>query len=75
MGKGVPVPATMTEQTNTFCPANKAHGRLTGVSHVFHQWYNYVGSINKDDNSKLLCLSVLLSLTRLCLYHTTSISI
>ena len=36
MGKGVPVPATMTEQTNTFRSTNKAHGKLTGVNLVFH---------------------------------------
>ena len=28
-GKGVAVPATMTEQTNTFRSMNKTHGKLT----------------------------------------------
>ena len=41
MGKGVPVPATMTEQTNTFKSINKAFGKLTGVNLVFHQCCNH----------------------------------
>ena len=43
MGKGVPVPATMslwTEQTNTFRSSNKYHGNLTGFNLVFHQCCN-----------------------------------
>ena len=36
----VPLPATMNEQTNTFISTNKAHGKLTGVNPVFHQWRN-----------------------------------
>ena len=38
MGKGVPMSATMTEQTNTFRSTSKARDRLTGVNLVFHQW-------------------------------------
>ena len=41
MGKGVPVSATMTEQTNTFKSINRAHDKLTGVNLVFHPWCNY----------------------------------
>ena len=40
IGKGVSVPATMTEQTNTYISTNKYHGKLTGVNLVFHQCCN-----------------------------------
>ena len=36
-GGGVPVPATMTEQTKTLRCTNKAHGKLTGVNLLFYQ--------------------------------------
>ena len=42
---------------------NKAHGKLTGVNFVYINSVN-IGSINKDDISKLLCLSVLLNVTK-----------
>ena len=32
---------TMTEQTKTLISTNKAHGMLTGVNLVFHQWCDY----------------------------------
>ena len=36
MEKGVPEPASTTEQTKTFRSTNKAHGKLTGVNLVFY---------------------------------------
>ena len=36
-GRGVPVPATITEQTKILRSINKAHGKLTGVNLVLHQ--------------------------------------
>ena len=39
-GKGLPGPANMTEQTNTFRSTNKYHGKLTSVNLVFHQCCN-----------------------------------
>ena len=42
---------------------NKARGKLTGVNLVYINSVNE-GSINKDDISKLLCLSVLLNVTK-----------
>ena len=42
---------------------NKAHGKLTGVNLVYINSVN-IGSINKDDISKLICLSVLLNVTK-----------
>ena len=41
MEKGVPVPATVTEQQITFRSTNKAHGKLTGVNLVFYQCCDY----------------------------------
>ena len=40
-GKGVAMPATITEQTKTLRSTNKACGKLTGVNIVFHQWCDY----------------------------------
>ena len=42
---------------------NKAHGKLTGVNLVYINSVN-IGSINEDDIAKLLCLSVLLNVTK-----------
>ena len=42
---------------------NKDHGKLTGVNLVYINSVN-IGSINKDDISKLLYLSVLLNVTK-----------
>ena len=36
-GIAMPVPATITEQTNKFRSTNKAHGKLTDVNLVLHQ--------------------------------------
>ena len=36
-GRGMPVPATITEQTKILRSINKAHGKLTGVNLVLHQ--------------------------------------
>ena len=41
VGRGMAVPATMTEQTKTLISTNKAHGKLSGVNLVFHQWCDY----------------------------------
>ena len=62
VGRGIPVPATITEQ-KILRSTNKAHGKLTGVNLVYTNSVN-IGSINKDDISKLLCLSVLLNVTK-----------
>ena len=62
-GRGMPVPATITEQKNLLRSTNKARGKLTGVNLVYINSVNK-GSINKDDISKLLCLSVLLNVTK-----------
>ena len=66
VGRGMPVPATITEQKKKkiLRSTNKAHGKLTGVNLVYINSVN-IGSINKDDISKLLCLSVLLNVTKL----------
>ena len=40
-GGGVPVPATMIQQTKTLRCTNKAHGKLTGVNLPFHLWCDY----------------------------------
>ena len=37
MEKGVPEPASTTEQTKTFRSTSKAHAKLTGANLVFHQ--------------------------------------
>ena len=63
MGRGMPVPATITEQKKILKSKNKAHGKLTGVNIVYTNSVN-IGSINKDDISKLLSLSVLLNVTK-----------
>ena len=63
VGRGMPVPATITEQKNILRSTNKAHGKLTGVNLVYINSVN-IDSINKDDISKLLCLSVLLNVTK-----------
>ena len=34
---GMPVPATITEQTKILRSTNKAHGKLTGVNLALHQ--------------------------------------
>ena len=39
MGKGMPLPATITEQTKILRSINKAHGKLTGVNLVLHRQY------------------------------------
>ena len=58
MGKEVPVPATMTEQTNTFRSTNNYHGKLTGVNLVFHQWAPlWAVSIRMTFPSYYLCCS------------------
>ena len=64
VGREMPVPATITEQKkNILRSTNKAHGKLTGVNLVYINSVN-IGSINKDDISKLFCLSVLLNVTK-----------
>ena len=64
VGRGMPVPAIVTEQTKILLQTtNKAHGKLTGVNLVYTNSVN-IGSINKDDISKLLCLSVLFNVTK-----------
>ena len=63
VGRGMPVPAIITEQTKILRSTNKAHGKLTGVNLVYTNSVN-IGSINKDDISKLLCLTVLLNVTK-----------
>ena len=35
--KGMPLPATITEQTKILRSTNKAHGMLTGINLVLHQ--------------------------------------
>ena len=68
LGRGIPVSAIITEQTKILRSTNKAHGKLTGVNlvHVHTNSVNKlnIGSINKDDISKLLCLSVLFNVTK-----------
>ena len=73
VGRGMPVPATITKQTKIVrsTVTSKAHnGKLTGVNLVLHQllvlqYYTVNnGSINKDDISKLLCLSMLFNVTK-----------
>ena len=51
-------------QTKILRSTNKAHGKLTGVNLVYTNSVN-IGSINKDDISKLLCLSVLFNVTKI----------
>ena len=41
MGRGIPVPATITEQTKILRSINRAHGKLTDVNLVFLQWFDY----------------------------------
>ena len=36
-GRGMPVPATITEQIKILRFTNKAHGKVTGVNLVLHQ--------------------------------------
>ena len=36
-GRGMSVPATITEQTKILRSINKAHGKLTGANLVLHQ--------------------------------------
>ena len=38
VGRGMPVPTTITEQSKILRSTNKAHGKLTGVDLVLHQW-------------------------------------
>ena len=35
VGREMPVPTTITEQTKIFRSTNKAHGKLTGVNLVY----------------------------------------
>ena len=63
MGRGMPVPATITEQTKILRSTNKAHGKLTSVNLVYINSV-IISSINKDDICKLLCLSVLFNVTK-----------
>ena len=63
MGRGMLVPASMTEQTKTLRSTNKAHGKLTGLILYYTNSVN-IGSINKDDISKLRCLSVMFNVTK-----------
>ena len=37
VGRGMPVPVTITEQTKIPRSTNKAHGTLTGINLVLHQ--------------------------------------
>ena len=37
VGRGMPVPATITEQTKILRSTNRAHDKLTGVNLVLHQ--------------------------------------
>ena len=60
VGRGMPVPATITEQKKNYLDLQT---KLTGVNLVYINSVN-IGSINKDDISKLLCLSVLLNVTK-----------
>ena len=41
VGRGMPVPVTITEQTKILRSTNKAHGKLTDVNLVLHQWCEY----------------------------------
>ena len=41
VGRGMPVPAAITEQTQIFGSTNKAHGKLTGVNLVLHRYCEY----------------------------------
>ena len=63
VGRGMAVHASITEQTKMLRSTNKAHGKLTSVNLVYINSVN-IGSINKDDISKLLCLSVLFNVTK-----------
>ena len=63
VGRGMPVPATMTEKTKILSYTNKVHGKLTGVI-LYYTNSVILGCINKDDISKLLCLSVLFNVTK-----------
>ena len=54
VGRGMQVPATITEPKKILRSTNKAYGKLTGVNLVYINSVN-IGSINKDDISKLLC--------------------
>ena len=36
-GRGMPVPATITEQTRILRSINKVHGKLTGVNLVLYK--------------------------------------
>ena len=63
VGRGMPVPATITEQTKILRSTNKAYGKLTGFNLVYINSVN-IGSINKDNISKLLCLSMLFNVTK-----------
>ena len=38
VGRGMPVPATITEQTKILRSTNKTHGKLTGVNLVLHYY-------------------------------------
>ena len=59
VGRGMPVPTTITEQTQTLRSTNKSYGKLTGIINGV-----IIGSIKKDDLYKLLCLSVLFNVTK-----------
>ena len=41
VGRGMPVPATITEQTKILKSTNKAHGMLASINLVLHQWCEY----------------------------------
>ena len=45
VGKGMPVPATITEQTKILRSTNKAHGKLTGVNLVLPVLFNVIKPI------------------------------
>ena len=38
VGRTMPVPATITVPLRS---TNKAHGKLTGINFLFHQWCDY----------------------------------
>ena len=52
------------EQTKIVRSTNKAHRKLTVGLTLYYTNSVNIGNINKDDISKLLCLSVLFNVTK-----------
>ena len=63
VGRGMPVPATITEQTKFLDLQTKLMVSWLALILYYANSVN-IGSINKDDISELLCVSVLFNVTK-----------